>query len=98
MCCNVPAFIVTLGGLLFLKVVWSHQDIYSPRKHTFTGQAYISKPVGWVLAVVTIALLIMSETNKRRSMKYDLEVIPLTHDSEGNSFKFTHISICSNHE
>ena len=81
-CCNVPAFIVTLGGLLVFKggllgLTKGTSIAPFPKAYVYIGQAYISKPVGWVLAAVTIALLIMSEINKRRSrMKYDLEVIP----------------------
>lgn len=77
---GVPAFIVTLGGLLIFRgaLLGVTKGItISPLNEDYQalGQAYISKPLGWVFACIAIAVLIILTLKKRKSRnKYNFKV------------------------
>lgn len=77
---GVPAFIVTLGGLLIFRgaLLGVTKGItISPLNEDYQalGQAYISKPLGWVFACIAIVVLIILSMNKRKSRKkYNFKV------------------------
>ena len=71
---KVPAFIVTLGGLLIFRGVLlgvtkgisiaPFADIYK-----YFGQAYVPKTIGWIMGAVGCVLLIMIRLGNRSSRK-----------------------------
>lgn len=77
---GVPAFIVTLGGMLvfrgaLLGVTKGITIAPLQKTYVFVGQGYINKTVGMVLALVTIAVLLFDAIRKRESrLKYNLDV------------------------
>ena len=72
---NIPAFIVTLGGLLAWRgaVKWllSGNTIPISQNTTFTaiGQGNISPSLGWILAAIAIAFVLFMAYRNARSVK-----------------------------
>jgi D-xylose transport system permease protein len=77
---GVPAFIVTLGGQLvfrggLLGVTKGVSVAPLQNSYVWIGQAYFSKALGLVLAIITIAVLLFSSIRKRNSrIKYNFQV------------------------
>ena len=80
---QVPAFIVTLGGLLIFRgsILGITKGInIGPMNPTFQGfgQAYLSSAAGIALAVAAVALIILyTVVSRRNKLKYDFPVRPL---------------------
>jgi D-xylose transport system permease protein len=80
---QVPAFIVTLGGLLIFRgsILGITKGInIGPMNPTFQGlgQAYLSPAAGIALAVAAVALIILyTVVSRRNKLKYDFPVRPL---------------------
>ncbi|WP_429310564.1 sugar ABC transporter permease [Paenibacillus mucilaginosus] len=78
----VPAFIVTLGGMLVFRgvlmgVTESMTVPISDPVFALMGNAYFARGFGWLLAVVTIACFVWNVMTKRRSrLKYGFRVEP----------------------
>lgn len=74
---KIPAFIVTLGGLLAWRGAikgYSQGETVPVALDSFKaiGQKYLDKRMGWVIAGVAILLLILSKINSlRKSRNYD---------------------------
>ncbi len=71
---NIPAFIVTLGGLLAWRgaVKWllSGNTIpISDERFKAFGQSYIGTTTGWMLAAVAIAFVVFMAVKRARSVK-----------------------------
>lgn len=71
---NIPAFIVTLGGLLAWRgaVKWllSGNTIpISDESFKAIGQSYVGSSVGWVLAALAIAFVLVMAVQRARSVK-----------------------------
>jgi D-xylose transport system permease protein len=77
---NVPAFIVTLGGMFILrggiliitegKTIPANQPAFSE-----IAQGYLPPWAGWVIAAIVVALLIFNMLNSRqRKQKYGFEL------------------------
>jgi D-xylose transport system permease protein len=79
----VPAFIVTLGGMLVFRGALmgvTHSMTISISDSTFAmmGNAYFTKGFGWMLAAVAVAGIIWSSMRKRSSrLKYGFKVAPM---------------------
>lgn len=77
---NVPAFIVTLGGLLVFRGVLlgiGKGITIAPlnKDYQMLGQEYLLPILGWILAGVAIVLLIVSFISKRKSrIRYNFQV------------------------
>lgn len=77
---KVPAFIVTLGGLMAYRgiiMAVTKGVTVAPLKSDFIyiGQAYVSNTLGWVIALVSVAVIIYLQIQKRQSrVKYGFEV------------------------
>ena len=69
---NVPAFIVTLGGMMIFRgmTLWvtkGQRNTYFNEGFIFIGQHYLPKLLGYLLAVVSIvAYLYLDIRNKKR--------------------------------
>ncbi|HXL04992.1 MAG TPA: sugar ABC transporter permease [Bacillota bacterium] len=80
---QVPAFIVTLGGLLIFRgaILGITKGInIGPMNPTFQGlgQAYLSHTTGIALAIASVALIIVyTIMSSRNKLKYDFPVKPL---------------------
>ncbi len=83
---NVPAFIVTLGGLLIFKGVKlgiSKSMSISPMQPSFSiiGQGYLPASVGWIIAFIAIVVIVISTLKSRKSKeKYNIETSSMTID------------------
>ena len=72
---NIPAFIVTLGGLLAWRgaVKWllGGNTIPVSQNETFTaiGQGNVSPMLGWILAVIAVAFVLFMAYRNARSVK-----------------------------
>jgi D-xylose transport system permease protein len=71
---KVPAFIITLGGLLIfkgMKLGLSKSTSIAPMNVNFAylGQGFLTDLVGWVLAIVFIVFFSILVISKRRSKK-----------------------------
>jgi D-xylose transport system permease protein len=71
---NIPAFIVTLGGLLAWRGVilgLSRGETIPIRLPAFKaiGQDYVGPTVGWTIAAVAIALIIFMTISRKRARK-----------------------------
>lgn len=71
---NIPAFIVTLGGLLAWRGVilgLSRGETVPIRLPAFKaiGQDYVGPTIGWTIAVVAIALIIFMTISRKRARK-----------------------------
>jgi len=83
---KVPAFIVTLGGLLIfrgMKLGLSKSASIAPMKPSFSffGQAYLPAALGWALCIASIIIISIFTFNKRKSKKkYNFAVAPLYAD------------------
>ncbi|WP_426454930.1 sugar ABC transporter permease [Paenibacillus sp. S-38] len=79
----VPAFIVTLGGMLVFRgvlmgITESMTVPISDPVFALMGNAYFAKGFGWILAAVTIACFVWAAVMKRSSrLKYGFQVDPL---------------------
>lgn len=80
---QVPAFIVTLGGMWFLngailivtggKTIPANQPMFS-----VIAQGYLPSFIGWIIAVVVVGLLFYFMFNSRRKKRqYGFELTPL---------------------
>jgi D-xylose transport system permease protein len=82
----VPAFIVTLGGMLVFRgvlmgVTHSMTISISDTSFTMMGNAYFAKGFGLLLAAVAVAGVVWSALRKRSSrQKYGFKVAPLKID------------------
>ncbi|MFC0215076.1 sugar ABC transporter permease [Paenibacillus chartarius] len=82
----VPAFIVTLGGMLVFRgllmgITESMTVPISDPVFALMGNAYFAKGFGWILAAITISCLLWSVYNKRKSrLRYGFQVEPLAFD------------------
>nr|WP_218827835.1 sugar ABC transporter permease [Paenibacillus rigui] len=82
----VPAFIVTLGGMLVFRgllmgVTKSVTVPVSDPVFALMGNAYFAKGFGLILAAITIICLVWSAFNKRKSrQRYGFHVEPLAID------------------
>src|SRR5882762_7133101 len=80
---NIPAFIVTLGGLLAWRGVvlgLSRGETIPLRLQAFKsiGQDYVGPVVGWVIAAVAVvAIAWLTITRNRARRRYHLEVPPI---------------------
>ena len=80
---QVPAFIVTLGGLLIFRgsILGITKGInIGPMNPTFQGfgQAYLSSTAGVALALVAVVLIVsFTVVSRRNKRKYDFDVRPL---------------------
>ncbi|MCD8508857.1 MAG: sugar ABC transporter permease [Bacillus sp. (in: Bacteria)] len=83
---GVPAFIVTLGGMMIFRGVLlgiSGGQTVAPMNESFRviGQAYIPYVVGYLLTAVLIALaFVMVARKRKRREKLDLALTPATFD------------------
>lgn len=83
---NVPAFIVTLGGLLIFKGVKlgiSKSMSISPMQPSFSiiGQGYLPDILGWIIATIAIIVIVVSTLKSRKSKeKYKIEMPSITMD------------------
>jgi D-xylose transport system permease protein len=71
---KVPAFIITLGGLLIfkgMKLGLSKSTSIAPMNVNFAylGQGFLANMLGWILAIASIVFFAVSVINKRRSKK-----------------------------
>jgi len=71
---NIPAFIVTLGGLLAWRGVilgLSRGETIPLRLQSFKaiGQGYVGPVVGWVIAAVAVAAIILMNVSRRRARR-----------------------------
>jgi D-xylose transport system permease protein len=77
---RVPAFIVTLGGLLIFRGVQlglTKGISIAPFAEPFLvyGQAYIAAPIVWIMAVgASVIMVILSYLRRRSRIKYDFPV------------------------
>lgn len=77
---SVPAFIVTLGGLLIFRgallgVTKGVSIAPFNESYRYVGQAYVSNGVGVVIGLIVVAMIIGFTINKRKSRhKYGFEV------------------------
>ncbi|MFB9328675.1 sugar ABC transporter permease [Paenibacillus aurantiacus] len=82
----VPAFIVTLGGMLVFRGVLmgvTHSTTISVSDSAFAmlGNAYFARSFGWLLAAAAIICIVWSSFRSRASrQKYGFTVSPLTFD------------------
>jgi D-xylose transport system permease protein len=83
---KVPAFIITLGGLLMFKGAMlglSKSSSIAPMNESFSyfGQAYLPKYFGSIIAALAILSVIWSTINNRRSKKrYNFKLAPVYTD------------------
>jgi D-xylose transport system permease protein len=71
---NIPAFIVTLGGLLAWRGVilgLSRGETIPLRLQTFKaiGQGYVGPIVGWVIAAIAVAAIILMSITRSRARR-----------------------------
>lgn len=71
---NVPAFIVTLGGMLVFRGILigiSNGETVSPLDSSFEaiGNSYVPYVIGYILAIVSIVLLLISLNRNRKKRK-----------------------------
>ena len=71
---NIPAFIVTLGGLLAWRGVVkgiTHSETIPVANETFKaiGQKYVPPQVGWILAAIAIVFVIVVALRRAQSQK-----------------------------
>ncbi len=84
---KVPAFIITLGGLLIFKGAkfgLSNSMSIAPMNPSFSmlGQSYIPAVIGWTLAACAVAGYIFSVVSKRKSkIKYNFKTNPFAVDA-----------------
>lgn len=84
---KVPAFIITLGGLLVFrgaKFGLSKSMSIAPMNPSFSmlGQSFIPAAIGWILAACAIVAVIFAISKKRKSkIKYNFEVDPFVVDA-----------------
>ena len=84
---KVPAFIITLGGLLVFrgaKFGLSKSMSIAPMNPSFSmlGQSFIPAVIGWILAACAIVAVIFAISKKRKSkIKYNFEVDPFMVDA-----------------
>ncbi|MFC4101663.1 sugar ABC transporter permease [Paenibacillus xanthanilyticus] len=82
----VPAFIVTLGGMLVFRGVLmgvTHSTTISVSDSAFAmlGNAYFAQTFGWLLAAAAIICIVWSSLRRRASrLRYGFTVAPLTID------------------
>lgn len=80
---QVPAFIVTLGGLLIFRgsILGITKGVnIGPMDSSFQsfGQAYLSHTAGILLAILAVAMIIVfTVVSRRNKLKYDFPVRPL---------------------
>jgi len=80
---GVPAFIITLGGLMIfkgMKLGLSKSVSIAPMKSSFSylGQGYLSDILGWILVAVVIIFIFLSVMSNRRSkIKYNFAISPM---------------------
>jgi D-xylose transport system permease protein len=77
---KVPAFIVTLGGLIVFKgaLLGTTKGVsiapFTPQ-YQYIGQGYLNKPLGILFTTIVFFVLMISVINERRAkLKYHLEV------------------------
>lgn len=84
---GVPAFIITLGGLLAFrgaKLGIGQSMSIAPMRPEFSaiGQAYVPAALGWVIGSLFAVGVIVSMVQRRRSAtRYNVEVLPLAVDA-----------------
>lgn len=89
---NVPAFIVTLGGMFILrggilivtegKTIPANQPAFSE-----IAQGYLPWQAGWVLAAIVVALLFFNMfSSRQRKQKYGFELASFNMDLLGTLF------------
>lgn len=84
---RVPAFIITLGGLLIFKGAkfgLSKSMSIAPMNPSFSmlGQSYIPAAIGWILAICAITAVVVAILRKRKSkIKYNFKTVPFTVDA-----------------
>lgn len=83
---NVPAFIVTLGGLFTLRggilVITQGKTIPANQPgFSYIAQGYMPAAFGWVLAAIVVAFLFFNMvTSRRRKLQYGFELAPIALD------------------
>jgi len=81
---NIPAFIVTLGGLLAwrgaIKGISQSETVpVADEAFKAIGQSYIPSQIGWILAAIGIAaILFLAFKNARAQKEYDLGEVNLS--------------------
>lgn len=89
---NVPAFIVTLGGMFILRggiLIVTEGKTIPANQPGFSeiAQGYLPVWAGWVLAVIVVALLFFNMFNSRqRKQKYGFELASFNMDLLGTVF------------
>ncbi len=77
---RIPAFIVTLGGQLIFRgmVLWLTKSNTIPLNNStfiFIGQGYVPKRLGYIIAILSLVVFIISDLNRRRGrLKYGFEL------------------------
>ncbi len=83
---KVPAFIITLGGLLAFrgaKLGLGNSMSIAPMNPSFSalGQSYVPATAGWIIAAVAVAGVLFTTYQRRRSaIKYQAETAPVMMD------------------
>lgn len=83
---NVPAFIVTLGGMFTLRggILLITQGKTIPANQpgfSYIAQGYMPGYFGWIMAAVVVAFLFFNMvTGRRRKLKYGFELAPIAFD------------------
>ena len=80
---NIPAFIVTLGGLLAWRGVilgLSRGETIPIRLQSFKslGQDYVGPTVGWLIAAIAVAAIVWSTINRNRARRRFGLAVPRT--------------------
>jgi D-xylose transport system permease protein len=89
---KVPAFIVTLGGMMIFKGgvlgITSGKTIVPVESSlVWLAQGYLSKPAGWIFAVIiTVIIFLTTLWNRGQKRKYKFELKPLYIDLLKSSF------------
>ncbi len=89
---RIPPFIVTLGGLFIARglILWRTAGKTIPANQvgfSYIAQGYLSKPVGWIIALLVVGFLFFSMfSGRRRKAQYGMEVPNLTYDVLVTSF------------
>lgn len=77
---NIPAFIVTLGGLFVARglIMWRTEGKTIPANQpglSYIAQGYLSDVTGWIIAALVVAFLFFNMfSSRRRKLQYGVEV------------------------
>jgi len=83
---KIPAFIVTLGGMLIFRggvLAITQGKTISPLETSmaFIAQGYIPNPIGWALAVIVVAaIIVFALRNRSKRRDFGFEPVPISRD------------------